>query len=125
MKVRTDAKLRISSPHKKFRNQTDVDVTKLALLIEIPYFLLKEWHGRVTGKTNPEATAPDYISLADDLIPRHCVQISQDSGQRINGNLARKVGEVKTLYRNNLLIFDIPLFILWHCCMGPSCTNLY
>ncbi|PFX29172.1 hypothetical protein AWC38_SpisGene6088 [Stylophora pistillata] len=53
----------------------------------------------VTDKTDPEATAPDYISLANDLIPGHCVQISQDSGQRINGILARKAGEVKSTYK--------------------------
>lgn len=96
---KTDAKLRISSPHKKFKNRKDVDATKLALSVEIPYFLLKEWHGKVSDRHDPEATAPDYISLANDLIPGHCVQISQDSGQRINGNLARKAGEVKTLYK--------------------------
>ena len=94
-----DAKLRISSPHKKFKNRKDVDATKLALSVEIPYCLLKEWHGKVTDKTDPEATAPGYTSLANDLIPGHCVQISQDSGQRINGNLVRKAGEVKTLYK--------------------------
>ena len=49
---------------------------------------------KVTDKTDPEATAPDYISLANDLILGHRVQISEDSGQRINGNLARKAGEV-------------------------------
>ena len=69
------------------------------LAIEIPYMLLKEWHGKVTGKTDPKATVPDYISLANDLIPGHCEQISQNSGQQINGNLAWKAGEVKTLYR--------------------------
>ena len=71
----------------------------VALSVEIPYFLLKEWHGKVSDKTDPEATAPDYISLANDFILGHCVQIRQDSAQRINSNLARKAGEVKTLYK--------------------------
>ena len=96
---KNDAKLRIASPPKKYRNRKNVNKTKVALSIEIPYFLLKEWHGKV-NKSDPEATTPDYISLANDLIPGHCVRIRQDSGQRISGNLARKAGAVKTLYRN-------------------------
>lgn len=35
-----DAELQITSPHKNFKNWKDVDETKLALAIEIPYFLL-------------------------------------------------------------------------------------
>ena len=72
---------------------------KWALSIEIAYFLLKEWHGKV-DKGDPEATTPDYISLVNDLIPGHCMQIRQDSGLRISGNLARKAGAVKNLCRN-------------------------
>ena len=40
------------------------------------------------GKLVTKATAPDYICIETDFIPDHCVQISQDSGQLINGNFA-------------------------------------
>ena len=67
--------------------------------IEIPYYLLKEWHGKVE-KSDPEATTPDYISLVNELIPGHCAQIHHVSGQRISSNLAKKAGSVKAKYRN-------------------------
>lgn len=56
-------------------------------------------HGILADKSDREATAPHNICLANDFIPVHCAQISQDSGQRIDGKVARKAGEVKTLFR--------------------------
>lgn len=38
------ANLRISSPAKNYRRREDVDECQIALSVEIPYFLLKEWH---------------------------------------------------------------------------------
>lgn len=95
----TKAKLRITNSPEEYKNGEDVGESNIALSLEIPYFLLKEWHGKVADKRDPEATAPDYICVANDFILGHCVLKSQDSGQRINGKLARKVGEVRTLYR--------------------------
>ena len=45
-----DAKLQITSPHKNFKNWKDVDETKLALAIEIPYFLLTNGMGKSLAK---------------------------------------------------------------------------
>ena len=93
------AKLRISSPVKKYRSRQDVDESQIALSIEVPYYLLKEWHGKV-DKSDPEASGPNYISLVNELIPGHCTQINQGFGERINSNLAKKAGSVKSLYKN-------------------------
>ena len=96
---KVDAKLRISSPAKNYRSRQDVDESQIALSIEIPYYLLKEWHGKVE-KSDPEATTPDYISLVNELIPGHCAQIHHVSGQSISSSLAKKAGSVKAKYRN-------------------------
>ena len=93
------AKLRISSPVKKYRSRQDVDESQIALSIEVPYYLLKEWHGKV-DKSDPEASGPNYISLVNELIPGHCTQINQGFGERINSNLAKKAGSVKSLYKS-------------------------
>lgn len=45
-----DAELQITSPHKNFKNWKDVDETKLALAIEIPYFLLTNGMGKSLAK---------------------------------------------------------------------------
>ena len=45
-----DAELQITSPHKHFKNWKDVDETKLALAIEIPYFLLTNGMGKSLAK---------------------------------------------------------------------------
>ena len=45
-----DAKLWITNPHKNFKNWKHVDETKLALAIEIPYFLLKNGMGKSLAK---------------------------------------------------------------------------
>ena len=45
-----DATLQITSPHKNFKNWKDVDETKLALAIEIPYFLLTNGMGKSLAK---------------------------------------------------------------------------
>lgn len=47
---KTDAELQITSPHKNFKNWKDVDETKLALAIEIPYFLLTNGMGKSLAK---------------------------------------------------------------------------
>ncbi|KAJ7384009.1 hypothetical protein OS493_024021 [Desmophyllum pertusum] len=46
-------------------SQQDVDESQIALSIEIPYYLLKEWHRKV-DKSDPEATTPNYISLVNE-----------------------------------------------------------
>lgn len=45
-----DAELQITSPHKNFKNWKDVNKTKLALAIEIPYFLLTNGMGKSLAK---------------------------------------------------------------------------
>ena len=47
---KTDAELQITSPHKNFKNWKDVNETKLALAIEIPYFLLTNGIGKSLAK---------------------------------------------------------------------------
>ena len=96
---KVDAKLRISSPGKNYRSRQDVDESQIALSIEVPYYLLKEWHGKV-DKSDPEAGSHNYISLVNELIPGHCAQINQGFGERINSNLAKKAGSVRNMYRN-------------------------
>ena len=46
--------LRISSPAKKYRSREDIDDSQIALSVEIPYYLLNEWHGRV-NKSDPSS----------------------------------------------------------------------
>lgn len=46
-------------------------------------------------------STPNYVTLVNDLIPGHCTQISHESGQRINNNLAKKAGSVRTKYSNS------------------------
>ena len=96
---KVDAKLQISSPTKNYCSRQDVDESQIALSIEIPYYLLKNWHGKV-DKSDPEATTHDYISLVNGLIPGHCAQIRHVSGQCISSNLAKEAGSVKAKYRN-------------------------
>lgn len=50
--------------------------------------------------SGPEVSTPNYVTLVNDLIPGHCTQISHESGQRINNNLAKKAGSVRTKYSN-------------------------
>lgn len=77
----------------------DADETQIALSIEVPYYLLTEWHAKV-DKSDPEASGPNYISLVNELIPGHCAQLYQGFGEHINSNFAKKAGSVKSLYRN-------------------------
>lgn len=51
--------------------------------------------------SGPEVSTPNYVTLVNDLIPGHCTQISHESGQRINNNLAKKAGSVRTKYSNS------------------------
>lgn len=51
--------------------------------------------------SGPEVSTPNYVTLVNDLIPGHCTQISHKSGQRINNNLAKKAGSVRTKYSNS------------------------
>ena len=51
--------------------------------------------------SGPEVSTPNYVTLDNDLIPGHCTQISHESGQRINNNLAKKAGSVRTKYSNS------------------------
>lgn len=51
--------------------------------------------------SGPEVSTPNYVILVNDLIPGHCTQISHKSGQRINNNLAKKAGSVRTKYSNS------------------------
>ena len=44
--------LRISSSAKKYRSLEDIDDSQIALSVEIPYYLLNEWHDRV-NKSDP------------------------------------------------------------------------
>ena len=74
------ANLRSGSPAKNYRSRQDG-----ALLVEIPYYLLKGWHGKA-DKSDPEVNAPNYITLVNDLIPGKCARISQESGPRINND---------------------------------------
>lgn len=51
--------------------------------------------------SGPEVSTPNYVTLVNDLIPGHCTQISHESGQRFNNNLAKKAGSVRTKYSNS------------------------
>lgn len=51
--------------------------------------------------SGPEVSTPNYVTLDNDLIPGHCTQISHESVQRINNNLAKKAGSVRTKYSNS------------------------
>lgn len=51
--------------------------------------------------SGPEVSIPNYVTLVNDLIPGHCTQISHESGQQINNNLAKKAGSVRTKYSNS------------------------
>ena len=51
--------------------------------------------------SGPEVSTPNYVTLVNDLIPGHCTHISHESGQRINNNLAKKAGSVRTKYSNS------------------------
>lgn len=51
--------------------------------------------------SGPEVSTPNYVTLVNDLIPGHCTQISHEFGQRINNNLAKKAGSVRTKYSNS------------------------
>ena len=46
--------LRISSPAQRYCSREDVDDSQIVLSVEIPYYLLNEWHGKV-DKSDPSS----------------------------------------------------------------------
>ena len=98
-KQNLDFKLSITVPPLSYIHQQHIaEKFTIALATDIPYPVLKLWHGLAGSCKDERGNLVDYIDLLNKWIPGQWFKVSRETGFRIQGRLRREAGSVVSKY---------------------------